>query len=124
MLPGTHTFALVGDDDVGLFDSDAVKQLKKQSEFIAGLVAHQAFGQLPPGAAEEMVQSDSQRSQLKHALDAAARELGDDKALKRAVSAAGAHARMCAQVRSAPWHEVEQAAEDAIREMLAPQRVP
>jgi hypothetical protein len=103
---------------VGLFDSEAVKELKKQSQFIGGLIAHQAFGQLPLGAAEEMVNSDSQRARLKQAFTVASREMGGDKALKKAVKAAGDHARMCAQVRSAPWRDVEQAAEGAISEML------
>jgi hypothetical protein len=103
---------------VGWFDSEAVKRLKNESEFIGGLVADQAFGQLPPGTADEMLNSQTQREKLKRALDAAACELGPDKALKRAIGAAAGHARMCAQVRNAPWQEVERVAEDAIRHML------
>ncbi len=108
---------------MGWFDSEAVKRLKKASEFIGGLVADQAFGQLPAGAAEEMIQSESQRDQLKRALTGAAQEVGSDKALKKAMRAAGDHARMKAQVRSLPSDAVAQAAEDVIKEMLAPQRV-
>ncbi len=109
---------------MGWFDSEAVKRLKKASEFIGGLVADQAFGQLPAGAAEEMTHSESQRDQLKRALTAAAQEVGSDEALKKAMHAAGDHARMKAQVRSLPSDAVAQAAENVIKEMLAPQRVP
>ncbi len=105
---------------VGWFDSEAVKRLKKESEFIGGLVADQTFGQLPPGAAEEMVHSEAQRGQLKQALDAAAKELGDGKALKKAVKAAADYARMNAEVRKVPAGNLPQFAEEAIREMLAP----
>jgi hypothetical protein len=111
---------LVGGHALGWFDSDAVKRLKSASEFVGGLVADQAFGQLPPGTADEMLNSETQREKLKFALDAAARELGPDKALKKAISAAAGHARMCAQVRNVPWQGVEQVAEDAIRQMVTP----
>lgn len=103
---------------MGWFDSEAVKQLKKDAAFIGGLVADQAFGRLPPGAADEMIGSATQRAKLKQALDAAAKELGPDKARKKAISAAADDARMRAQVQSLPWQDVERLAEDAIRQML------
>lgn len=114
----------VGGVSLGLFDSAAVKQLKKESQFIGGVIAQQAFGELPPGAADEVVHGEVFSGRLKTAFDAAAEEVGDEKALKKALNAAGDHARMFAQVRSAPPRDLPRTAEEAIREMLAPERTP
>lgn len=124
MLSGTHTLALALEMmPVGLFDSAAVKQLKKDSGFIGGLITQQAYGELPPGAADEMIRSETQRAQLREAFDAAASEIGHDKALKKAVGEAGYNARMFAEIRKVRAGDLPKVAEDAIREMLAPQRV-
>jgi hypothetical protein len=109
---------------MGLFDSAAVKQLKKESEFIGGVVAQQAFGELPSDAADEVVQGQHFSKQLKVAFAAAAGELGNDKALKKAMRAAGDHARMMAQVRRIPTRDLPDIAEGAIRETLASELSP
>ncbi len=109
---------------MGLFDSPAVKQLKKESEFIGGVVAQQAFGELPPGTADEVVHGQHFSKQLREAFAVAAGELGNDKALKKATRAAGDHARMMAQVRSIPTRDLPGIAEGTIRDMLASELSP
>jgi hypothetical protein len=104
---------------VGLFDSAAVKQLKKDAEFIGGLITQQACGELPPGAAEEMIRSETQRAKLKDAFDKAASEIGQEKALKKATKEAAYSAKMFAEIRKVPSGNLPQLAEEAIRDMLS-----
>jgi hypothetical protein len=103
---------------MGLFDSGATKQLKKDAGFIGQLVAGQAVGELPPGAAQEVIDSETQRERLRAALDAAAAELGHEKALKKAVKEAGSMARIHLEVREQHVGAVPQAAENAILAMV------
>jgi hypothetical protein len=103
---------------MGLFDSAATKQLKKDAGFIGQLVAGQAVGELPPGAAQEMIESETQCKQLQAALDAAAAELGHERALKKAVKEAGSMARIHLEVRNQRVGNVPQAAENAILAMV------
>jgi hypothetical protein len=103
---------------VSLFDSAAVKQLKKDAGFIGGLITQQAYNELPPGVAEEMIGDERQRAQLRRAFDAAANEIGHDKALKKAVGEAGYYARMFAEIRKVRAGDLPQVAEEAIRAML------
>jgi hypothetical protein len=103
---------------MGLFDSAATKQLKKDAGFIGQLVAGQALGELPPGAAQEMIESETQREQLRAALDAADAELGHEKALKKAVKEAGSMARIHLEVRKQRVGDVPRAAENAILAMV------
>jgi hypothetical protein len=109
---------------VGLFDSAVVKQLKKEAQFIGGVIAQQAFGELPPGTADEIVHGDVFSGRLETAFDAATAEMGDNKALKKATNAAADHARMFAQIRSIPPGDSPNIAEEAIKEMLAPELTP
>ena len=72
-----------------------------------------------------MVHGQHFSEQLKATFAAAAGELGtDDKALKKAMRAAGDHARMMAQVRSIPARNLPDIAEGAIRDMLASELSP
>jgi hypothetical protein len=103
---------------MGLFDSTAVKELKKDAGFIGGLIADQALGQLPPGAADEMVRSESQRDRLLAVFDSASKEVGAEKALKKATKEAAYYARMHAELRKVPAGQLPKTAEAAILDML------
>lgn len=109
---------------MGLFDSAAVKQLKKEAEFIAGVIAQQAFGELPQGTADEVVHGEVFSGQLKAAFEAAAAEIGYDKALKKAMNAGADQVRMLAGVRSIAPRDIPDVAEGAIREILVPDPTP
>jgi hypothetical protein len=103
---------------VGLFESAAVKELRKKAGFFGDLVASEAFGQLPPGTAEEMIKSESQRRQLRAAFSEVVKELGHEKALKKALSAAGDHARWQAEFRKVRARELTKQAEQLVGSML------
>ena len=91
-------------------------------DLIGGLITQQAYGELPPGTADEMIRGETQRAQLRYAFDAVANEIGHDEALKKATKEASYYARMFAEIRKVRVGDLPQVAEDAIKEMLAPQR--
>jgi hypothetical protein len=103
---------------MGFLDSAAVKKLKEEAEEIGGLVAMQAFGEIPQGAADEVVQSQSRREALATAFAAAAAEIGSDKALKKAVKEAQDQAGSMAYVRHIDTDRPRELAGNAIHQML------
>jgi hypothetical protein len=103
---------------VGLFDAQSVKALREKSAFFGGLVGDVALGSLAREHMDAMLTSERERSQLRGLFDAAAQDVGPDKAMKAAVKGA----RMAVEVRcdmaNAPRRPHVDTAEDVVREIL------
>jgi len=103
---------------MGLFDTPAVKELKKQAHFIGGLHGQVHLGHFLAGDLNDLVHDEAQRAQLRDAFAAAARDVGDQKALKAAVKSANLGADSFARLGNSRYGEVVRQAERTVREML------
>lgn len=103
---------------MGLFDPKSVKALQDRAQFFGGLVGDVALGRLAPSDMDAMLSSEEQRAQLRSLFDAAAGDVGRDKALKAAIKSA----RMAVEVRcdmsNRPRRPAVDTAEKVIVEML------
>lgn len=104
---------------MGLLDSRTVKSLTSHAGELGQLVAEEACGNLPPGASAEEIFGEHRRESLQQSFGAAAAEIGSDKAVKKAVSAAASRARMAANLlKVTPARPLEQMAQDRVRAVL------
>jgi hypothetical protein len=105
---------------MGMFDPASVKALNDRAGFIGGLVGDVYIGHLSDENARAMIQSDTQRAELRSLFDAAARDVGPDKALKKALNSAAVAVEVRADMSKLPRGDAPETARSAIREMLAP----
>lgn len=106
---------------MGLFSSDAVKQLRTEAEGIGTLVAMDALGEVPAGTADEVMHSESFGERLVVAYEQAAVELSHEKAFKKALKFADGPAKAIAYHRDRSREaEVGRRAEAVVKEMLTP----
>ncbi|HEV2122566.1 MAG TPA: hypothetical protein VGW38_07310 [Chloroflexota bacterium] len=101
-----------------LFATPAVKELKQQSEFIGGMHGQVHLGRLSRNDLVDVIQHQGFRSRLRAAYDAAVADVGEEKALKAAISAARIQAEAYARLGERNYGDVPPAAERSIREML------
>jgi hypothetical protein len=105
---------------MGLFSSDAVKQLRTEAKSIGTLVAMDALGEVPAGTADEVMHSESFGERLTAAYEQAAQELGHETAFKKALKFADGPAKAIAYHRDRSREkEVGRRAEAVVEEMLA-----
>ena len=115
MAPGSELSEVSG---LGFFDTDAVKRLNEQAEFVGGLFAADHLGQLPAGPFEEVLQSPSFCARLNDAFQAVVKEVGDDEALKKALKAARTAADARARLAKLPAEEIAEGAEQSVCVMI------
>jgi Protein of unknown function (DUF2510) len=109
---------------MGLFETSAVKELKKEAGYVGGLYAGAHGGDLSTADLIDVTQHKDFRSRLRQAFAAAARDIGEAKALKEAVKSARIECDAYCYVRhrdGGPGNcrDTQRAAEETIREILA-----
>lgn len=108
---------------MGLFETSAVKELKKEAGYVGGLHAQAHDGMLSTADLIDVIQRKDFRSRLRQAFAAAARDIGEIKALKEAVKSARIECDAYCYVRhrsGGPGNcrDTQRAAEEAVREIL------
>lgn len=106
---------------MALFDPPSVKGLKEKAGFIGGLYGQAFLGppySISPQDVDELVRSEQQRTELIASFDAAAADVGPDKALRKALKAANLQAESFARLAKRPYGDLPRAAERAVRAML------
>ena len=103
---------------MALFDTPAVKELKKQSGFIGGMFGQVGLGQLPANDLTDLVNNRLWRARLRDAFAAASADVGETKATNVAVKAARVGAEAYVRLTQKNIRYVYDEAEKAIREML------
>jgi len=103
---------------VGLFDPQSVKALKEKAQFFGGLVGDVTLGRLAPEHMHAMVESEDQRAELRILFDAAARDVGPDRALKAAIKSARMPVERACDMNKLPRRPAVDSAEDIVRSML------
>lgn len=103
---------------MGLFESSAVKELKKQAELIGGICGQAQVGDLAWSDVDDVISNSSFQERLRAAFATAAAEVGDEKALRLVLRAARYSAEAPPFVRKLPKGNVEDRAEAAINQML------
>jgi hypothetical protein len=101
-----------------IFDPPSVKALYKQAGFFGDAVGRAATGLSDPALADEMLQSESQRSQLRTLYEAAAKEVGTKKATKAAVNGARMPAEVSCDMAKISRRPAVDTAERVVREIL------
>jgi Protein of unknown function (DUF2510) len=111
---------------VGLFDTLAMKDLKKQAEQIGILYGQARTGRLSEADRDDAVQNDDIRAGLRQAYEAASKDVGSRQALKAAMKSARDQCDAICYVSSRHggppnYDDARRAAEEAVRGILAPQ---
>jgi len=103
---------------VALFDTPAVKELKRHAQLIGSMHGQVYLGHLPQRDLEDVVHDQEMRLRLRRAYDAAVADVGEKKALKAAVSETRIWAEASGRLRQANYGDMVLAAERSLRSML------
>lgn len=100
-----------------LFDTPAVKALKKEASQVGVWHGMACAGEISTDDVSDAVGNEGLQKSLKDAFDAAARDVGADKALRKAIKVARGYAEVWGHEGNDPFGASEEA-ERSIRAML------